>query len=704
MKNSMSLRGASRSPLVAVVIVGLSILAVELLIMLSLDEMSARSGGALSVDTLLIVDPLVLLVTLSPLLYWLFLRPMRLQQAELLRNQAQLRDMNIHLERRVQERTSDLLDAQTALQRDIAERERIEIVSRQYKQMLDEAQQLAHLGSWDMDLVANHLVWSDENYRIFELDPECRDIRYETCLSFAHPDDRDRVNQAYTTAILDKSAYDITYRLLFSDNRVKWVHERCNTFYDSEGRPLRSIGTTQDITEHKETQDALRRFAKVLEETPDVVGMADSAGGFLYLNRAGRKILEIGEHEDLSSCNFVDYHPDWATSIVRDEGMPVALAQGTWSGEAALKSRSGREIPVLQVIMAHKNKAGCIEFFSTVMHDITARKAMEAALHRYNDELKDSNRQLHDAQAHLLQSEKMASIGQLAAGVAHEINNPIGFIHSNFGALEDYVRDLFELLEAYERIEATVPEAGLSEVRRTKQQIELAFLRQDMPTLMHESRDGITRVKKIVQNLKEFSHAGDSDEWLWADLHSGLDSTLAIVWNEIKYHVQVNKEYGELSEVECLPSELNQVFMNLLINAAHAIETEGQAAPDNETRHARNPRFALTHPNFLPEGEEANVSPREFQVKGVITIRTGTQGEEVFVQISDNGHGILPENLKRIFDPFFTTKPVGKGTGLGLALSFGIVKKHQGRIEVQSEVGRGTTFTLWLPIKHPVQE
>ncbi|MEW5944004.1 MAG: ATP-binding protein, partial [Pseudomonadota bacterium] len=174
--------------------------------------------------------------------------------------------------------------------------------------------------------------------------------------------------------------------------------------------------------------------------------------------------------------------------------------------------------------------------------------------------------------------------------------------------------------------------------------------------LMSESKEGISRVKQIVQNLKDFSHVGAEDEWQWADLHKGLDSTLNIVWNELKYKAEVVKEYGNLPEVECLPSQLNQVFMNLLVNAGHAIEE-----------------------------------------RGVITIRTGVEGEQVWVEIADTGKGIAPEHLSKIFDPFFTTKPVGKGTGLGLSLSYSIVQKHQGRIEVHSEVGKGAAFRVWLP-------
>jgi signal transduction histidine kinase len=175
--------------------------------------------------------------------------------------------------------------------------------------------------------------------------------------------------------------------------------------------------------------------------------------------------------------------------------------------------------------------------------------------------------------------------------------------------------------------------------------------------------DGLKRVKDIVQALKDFSHVGET-EWQVADLHHGIDSTLTIVSNEIKYKARVDKAYGVLPPVTCLASQLNQVFMNLLVNAAHAVTKD----------------------------------------RGTLVIRTGTDSGEVWVEIEDDGSGIAPDNLKRIFDPFFTTKPVGKGTGLGLSLSYGIVKKHGGRIAVDSEVGRGTRFRVSIPIQQePVE-
>ncbi len=284
------------------------------------------------------------------------------------------------------------------------------------------------------------------------------------------------------------------------------------------------------------------------------------------------------------------------------------------------------------------------------------------ALLRSNQELKQLNARLSEAQEKLVQSEKLASIGQLAAGVAHEINNPIGYIFSNFGTLERYLADLFEMLAAYEAAEPLLAGTTVgAELSALRQKVELDYLKEDIPTLMAESREGISRVRKIVQDLKDFSRVDNSQEWALADLHHGLESTLNIVNNEIKYKAKVVRDYGEIPEILCLPSELNQVFMNLLINASHAISGE----------------------------------------QGCITIRSGRDGSQVWVEIADNGSGISPENLNRIFDPFFTTKPIGQGTGLGLSLSYGIVKKHHGQILVDSQLGVGTRFRVILPIEQP---
>jgi two-component system NtrC family sensor kinase len=295
-----------------------------------------------------------------------------------------------------------------------------------------------------------------------------------------------------------------------------------------------------------------------------------------------------------------------------------------------------------------------------LVEDIRQRELADAELRRRNQELTELNSKLSMAQQQLVQSEKLASIGQLAAGVAHEINNPIGYIFSNFGSLQGYLAQLFEMLAAYRAAECHIgdPEeaAKLAALRKA---IDLDFLQEDIPVLMNESKEGIARVRHIVEDLKDFSRVDDNQSWTWTSLHQGIDSTLNIVSNEVKYRADVIKQYGDIPEVECLPSQINQVVMNLVVNAAQAV------------------------------GDK----------RGVITVGTGLLEDKVWIEVADNGSGITPENLSRIFDPFFTTKPVGKGTGLGLSLTYGIVQKHGGRIDVASTLHQGTTFRVWLPVR-----
>jgi signal transduction histidine kinase len=289
-----------------------------------------------------------------------------------------------------------------------------------------------------------------------------------------------------------------------------------------------------------------------------------------------------------------------------------------------------------------------------------AAKSARDMLRRNNERLvhqvADGLHALEQAQQQLLQSEKMAAMGQLAAGIAHEINNPIGFVGSNLGSLEGYIGDLMGIVEAY-----TTADSGddprFSVARQRINDCNFAYLKEDLPQLITETREGVSRVRKIVSDLKEFSHAGDND-WHWADVHHGLDTTLNIVWNELKYKCTVTKHYGELPKLHCLPSQLNQVFMNLLVNAAQAIESKGEITITTEC-------LDVAH---------------------------------VRISISDNGSGMPPDVLAHIFQPFYTTKPVGKGTGLGLSLARGIIERHHGKIDVLSVVGKGTTFTITLPV------
>jgi two-component system NtrC family sensor kinase len=286
-------------------------------------------------------------------------------------------------------------------------------------------------------------------------------------------------------------------------------------------------------------------------------------------------------------------------------------------------------------------------------------EVLAARLQKEKTEQTTLIQKLEAAQAQLLQSEKMAAVGQLAAGIAHEINNPMAFVTSNINSFETGLDDLMALIDEYdENIIKPGSAAIQASAQQLKEKYDFDFLMQDLKDLIAETKEGADRVKKIVQDLKDFSHVSES-EWQLADLHKGLDSTLNVIWNEIKYKAEVVKHYGDIPAIECIASQLNQVFMNLIINASHAIEN-----------------------------------------KGIITITTRMANDNtVTISVKDDGHGIDKQNLARLFEPFFTTKPVGKGTGLGLSLSYNIIKKHQGKIEVKSEPGTGTEFTIVLPVK-----
>jgi len=298
---------------------------------------------------------------------------------------------------------------------------------------------------------------------------------------------------------------------------------------------------------------------------------------------------------------------------------------------------------------------GCVEPHNGALTPDEPLDAALRALGVKQAEQDDLVGKLEIAQTQLLQSERLASIGQLAAGVAHEINNPVGYVFSNLKTLAGYVDDLLRIIDAVDTV------ANLDELRQLKLSLEYDYIRNDVEALIVESEDGIDRVKKIITALKDFSHI-EEEEFLEADLLRGLESTLNMVNNELKYKAEVVREFAVLPQVQCIPSQINQVVMNLLINAAHAID--------------------------------------QF---GVITLRCGQAGDWVWVEVQDTGKGIEPPLLKRIYDPFFTTKPVGQGTGLGLTLSYNILQKHHGRFEVHSEPGQGSRFRFWLPVRQPGQ-
>ncbi len=287
---------------------------------------------------------------------------------------------------------------------------------------------------------------------------------------------------------------------------------------------------------------------------------------------------------------------------------------------------------------------------------LKARKELESKveqLHKTNEELKNT-------QAQLIHTSKMVSLGQLVAGIAHELNNPIGYTYSNISHLKDTMPKIHEMMKRLNEEIPKLPKTAQKKIEELKKKLNFDFILKDIDNIIQSSLDGTQRTKEIVVGLRNFSRL-DEAEIKEVDLHEGLENTLKLLTSELKNRITVHKEYGKLPKVSCYPSQINQVFLNILTNAIQAIFDKGD------------------------KGE-----------KGDIWIRTMVVKDEIQISIRDSGKGILPEHLDRIFDPFFTTKDVGKGTGLGLSVSYGIIKKHKGEIRVESKIGEGSTFTIAL--------
>lgn len=276
-----------------------------------------------------------------------------------------------------------------------------------------------------------------------------------------------------------------------------------------------------------------------------------------------------------------------------------------------------------------------------------------------NQQLEAANKSIKETQSKLMHSDKMASVGLLAAGVAHEINNPMSFIISNVEILEEYTEQFQTLIDLYKQMSLEEGDKSnlIDTIQEFESKIDLAFIQDDLPGLIKDTKEGTSRVKDIVKGLKEFSHVDHENNFTQCNLNDCIKSTLKVVNNELKYHCEIKTDFGDLPNTYCAEGQIKQVILNLLINAGHAIEE-----------------------------------------KGLIEISSQQNNDTIEIIIKDNGCGISEQALDKIFDPFYTTKAIGKGTGLGLSISYGIIQDHNGDIKIESQIGVGSTFTIQLPI------
>jgi two-component system NtrC family sensor kinase len=431
-----------------------------------------------------------------------------------------------------------------------------------------------------------------------------------------------------------------------------------------------SFSASPTASSRRDNGDQTERLRYLLDNTPAIIYSSVPSGDFkmTFVSENAWRVLGFHPAEMVADPNFWfnHIHPEDIPTIF--SSLAQVFVEGQRAYEYRFRTADGHYLWMHDSLRLIRDENGNpIEVIGSLT-DITERKCMEEALEKKGAEQQLLIKQLKEAQEQLLQSEKMASLGQLAAGMAHEINNPLGFVSSNMTVLRIYVD---QLLSAFNRYEQTVDGSQDTAdtavelkqklqhaLKQIRQQTDIDYVKTDIGDLLEESLQGLKRVKDIVQSLKDFSHVDESG-WQMADLHAGLDSALEMAGPAFKDRISVKKRYGDLPMVKCHASDLNQVFLSLLINAGQAIEKNGAI---------------------------------------VIETQCNGDGDGISISIGDNGCGIAPDHLTRIFDPFFTTRPVGSGTGLGLSLSYGIVKKHRGRIEVASTPGTGSTFTVWLPI------
>jgi PAS domain S-box-containing protein len=437
--------------------------------------------------------------------------------------------------------------------------------------------------------------------------------------------------------------------------------------------------TTKKRSERNEIEEALResedkrRF--ILKDIEEAYYETDMIGKFTFINDAMCHLIGY-TREELIGKRYWHLVDETTIRTLKDAVDKSYKTVNILDMEATRKD--GTKLIFETSISVIRDIEGTLIGFRGISRDVTKRRQMEYALKMNQEELIKKNKEIDESrekiqlaleklgktheelkasQLKILQQEKMASIGQLAAGVAHEINNPLAFISSNLGTLDKYINKLIDFIQTQsEGIESLQHTDVAGTIEEKRKELKLDRVIDDIKELIAESVDGSERMKKIIHELNCFSRM-DEEDYREADINDCIESAVSIVWPELKYKATLKKDYGILPVTKCHPHQINQVMVNLLINAVNSIEDQGE-----------------------------------------IVIKTCDKDQSIWIEVSDTGRGIPEGNLSKIFEPFFTTKEIGKGTGLGLSITYEIIQRHKGDITVKSAVGKGTTFTIRIPV------
>ncbi|MBN3947105.1 MAG: PAS domain S-box protein [Nostoc sp. NMS7] len=516
-----------------------------------------------------------------------------------------------------------------------------------------------------------------------------------------------------------------------------------NPLVAPDGQVIGVASMGSDITERKRAEEEQQKFVALIENSSDFIAIASMETEVIYVNPAGLKMVGLNSLEVAKTKSMIDFHSPEAFAELREQIIPLMSQHGFWQGEFRYRHfQTGIEIPTDCNLFIVKHPETGEPFCQVaVVRDITERKQAkeallksEAQLRQQAQDLKETLRELQRTQTHLIQSEKMSSLGQLVAGVAHEINNPVNFIYGNLSPAKEYTQDLLALLQLYQsHYPKPVPE-----IEDFAELIELDFLKSDLPQILNSMNVGADRIREIVLSLRTFSRL-DEAGMKAVDIHEGIDSTLMILQSRLKGNdqrptIEIIKEYGKLPLVQCYAGQLNQVFMNILSNAIDALEEgvgRNQFKIQNDAHGLANAaltKFKIVRAasrreekDWGDEGDEGDKGNKQCPMPNtsttlstsaqcpmpnyqcpISTIRICTQLQkpnQVIIRIADNGLGIPEDTKKQLFNPFFTTKPIGKGTGMGLAISYQIIaERHGGSLECISQPGQGAEFVINIPL------